>query len=51
LADTWEEFDDNYCKHGYYRGVECPDCDSSSPVGVFIENNDPGDETEHNDQK
>jgi len=39
----------HYCKHGYYHGRDCPDCDTSHPVGVFIENNDPGDETDAED--
>lgn len=35
LEVEWRDFDGHYCKHGYYRGMECDDCDTSSPVEVL----------------
>jgi len=42
----WEEYQEWYCKHGYFKGIECPDCDCNSPVEV-LSNRDPGDETDY----
>lgn len=46
IDEAWQDFFNWYCRHGYYRGIECPDCDSSSPVASFDTNRDPGDETD-----
>lgn len=41
IEQEWEEYNDYYCTHGFYKGHECPDCDTSSPIAVF--DADPGD--------
>jgi len=47
LDEAWAEFNDYYCKHGYYRGVDCPDCDVPSHLPAYLTNCDPGDETDY----
>jgi hypothetical protein len=44
----WKDYGHWYCKHGYYIGFNCPDCDTSSPVEVLTDR-DPGDETDHDE--
>jgi hypothetical protein len=46
--EEWAE----YCRHGYYHGKDCPNCDVPSywpeiemNVKCGLPNNDPGDET------
>ncbi len=46
IDEEWQDFNNWYCRHGYYTGLACPDCSTSSPVEV-LENVDPGDDNDY----
>ena len=46
IDEAWENYPQWYCKHGYYIGLACPDCDTSYPVEVLTDV-DPGDDDDY----